>query len=201
MGVDSLFMARVPAAWTKVSQLIAPNMGVWFLNILKRAEQFTTWLRNGRPLCFWLTGFFNPTGFLTANRQEVCRKHNKDGWALDDVIDYSEVLRHEREEVRKAPEEGVYRDGLFLDNAKWDKGKDKLCDSDPQVLFSPLPVLWITGTLASALKGDKNTYYTCPIYKAPKRTGLNFISSVDLRTEDAASKWTLRGVALMTTTE
>jgi len=200
-ALDSLFVARVPAAWTKVSQLIAPNMGVWFLNILKRAEQFTTWLRNGRPLCFWLTGFFNPNGFLTANRQEVCRKHTKDGWALDDVINYSEVMRQEREEVRKGPDEGVYLYGLYLDNAKWDKPKDKLCDSDPKILFAPLPVLWITGTQASALKGDKNVYYTCPIYKAPKRTGLNFISSVDLRTEDAPSKWVLRGVALMTTTE
>ena len=74
-----------------------------------------------------------------------------------------------------------------------------LCVS--KVLFAPLPVLWITGTLASASKGDKNIYYTCPTYKAPRRTGLNYITAVDLRTEDSASKWTLRGVALLTTTE
>merc|ERR1711988_1032105 len=84
----------------KVSQLVAPNMGVWFVNILNRAELFTNWLRNGRPNTFWLTGFFNPTGFLTANRQEVCRKHSKDNWALDDVINYSEVLKKERDEVK-----------------------------------------------------------------------------------------------------
>jgi len=200
-ALDSLFLARVPALWTKVSQLVAPNMGVWFANILKRAEQDTGWLRNGRPLCVWLTGFFNPTGFLTANRQEVCRKHAKDNWALDDVIDYSEVTKMERDEVRKQPDEGIYLYGLFLDAAKWDKPKDRLADSDPKVLFAPLPVLWITGTQASALKGDKNVYYKCPIYKAPKRTGLNFISSVDLRTDETAAKWTLRGVALMTTVD
>lgn len=39
------------------------------------------------------------------------------------------------------------------------------------------------------------------MYKAPKRTGLNFITSVDLKTEDAPSKWVLRGVALLTTTD
>jgi len=200
-ALDALFMARVPPLWTKVSQLIAPNMGVWFANILKRAEQNTNWLRSGRPFCFWLTGFFNPTGFLTANRQEVCRKHTKDSWALDDVVDSSEVLRQEREEVRKGPEEGIYIYGLFLDGAKWDKTKDKLVDSDPKVLFAALPVLWITGALASASKGDKNIYYTCPVYKAPKRTGLNFITAVDLRSEDAPSKWILRGVALLTTTD
>ena len=132
-ALDALFMARVPATWTKVSQLVAPNMGVWFVNILTRAEQFTNWLRNGRPSSFWLTGFFNPTGFLTANRQEVCRKHSKDGWALDDVIDASEVLRQERDEVKKGPEEGIYIYGLYLDCAKWDKEKNRLADSDPKV--------------------------------------------------------------------
>ena len=132
-ALDALFMARVPATWTKVSQLVAPNMGVWFVNILTRAEQFTNWLRSGRPSSFWLTGFFNPTGFLTANRQEVCRKHSKDGWALDDVIDASEVLRQERDEVKKGPEEGIYIYGLYLDCAKWDKEKNRLADSDPKV--------------------------------------------------------------------
>ena len=217
-------------------------MGVWFVNILTRAEQFTNWLRNGRPNTFWLTGFFNPTGFLTANRQEVCRKHSKDNWALDDVVNGFEVLKQEREEVKKGPDEGIYIYGLFLDCAKWEKAKDRLADSDPkarctpplppprpnrrhiphlpylcscfppvkllsahhtarpwQVLFAPLPVLWITGCLSSAFKGDKNVYYSCPTYKAPRRTGLNYITSVELRTEDAPSKWVLRGVALLAT--
>jgi dynein heavy chain len=206
-ALDALFMARVPAAWVKVSQLVAPNMGVWFVNMLNRAEQFTNWLRNGRPNTFWLTGFFNPTGFLTANRQEVCRKHSRDGWALDDVVNSSEVLKQEREEVKKGPEEGIYIYGLYLDCAKWDKERGKLADMDPKVLFAPLPVLWITGVLESSGKGDnklpklptRKGFYTCPTYKAPKRTGLNFITPVDLRTEDPAMKWVLRGVALMTT--
>jgi hypothetical protein len=38
---------------------------------------------------------------LTANRQEVCRKHAKDNWALDDMVDSSEVLKHVR--ARSAP--------------------------------------------------------------------------------------------------
>merc|ERR1719482_2686938 len=140
-ALDALFMARVPPVWTKVSVLIAPNMGVWWLNILNRAEQFTSWLRNGRPSCFWLTGFFNPTGFLTANRQEVCRKHNKEGWALDDVVNLTKVVNMEKEEVRKGPDEGVYIYGLFLDGCRWDKPGNKLADSVPKVLFAPLPVL------------------------------------------------------------
>ena len=41
--------------------------------------------------------------------------------------------------------------------------------------------------------------YKCPCYKNPKRTGLNFIFPVSLRTEDPPSKWVLRGVCLLTT--
>ena len=54
-------------------------------------------------------------------------------------------------------------------------------------------------TVWRSLKGDKNIYYTCPTYKAPKRTGLNYISSFEMRTDESAMKWTLRGVCLLTT--
>merc|ERR1719446_1853869 len=143
---DAMFMARVPPAWTKVSALIAPNMGVWFGNILKRAEQPTGWLKNGRPFCFWLTGFFNASGFLTANRQEVCRKHSRDGWALDDVVSTFDVLKQDRDDVKHGPSEGIYIYGLFLDGSKWDRGKGVLTDSDPKVIYAPLPVLHIAAT-------------------------------------------------------
>ena len=81
-----------------------------------------------------------------------------------------------------------------------DKHANKLIDSEPKVRFAQLPVLWITGTLASA-GASKTAYYTCPCYKAPRRTGLNFVTSVDLRVEENPSKWVLRGVALLTSTE
>ena len=83
---------------------------------------------------------------------------------------------------------------------RWDKHANKLIDSEPKVRFAQLPVLWITGTLASA-GASKTAYYTCPCYKAPRRTGLNFVTSVDLRVEENPSKWVLRGVALLTSTE
>ena len=121
---------------------------------------------------------------------------------MDDVINFSRGLPTERDDVKKPPEEGVYLHGLFLDGAKWDKHRGSLVDSDPKMLFTLLPVLWVSGTLALELKGDQNTHYTCPVYKSPKRTGLNFITSVNLRTEgDEPSKWVLRGVALLTSTD
>lgn len=40
--------------------------------------------------------------------------------------------------------------------------------------------------------------FDAPIYKVRRRTGLNYIASFPLRTDEvAASKWILRGVALL----
>ena len=50
----------------------SPNMGVWFQDVIKTHDQLQSWLDRDRPRQYWLTGFFNPQGFLTAVRQEVC---------------------------------------------------------------------------------------------------------------------------------
>jgi dynein heavy chain len=81
-ALDSLYDAVVPTSWTKISWQSA-TIGLWYSEFLTRAQQFHTWLQEGRPLVFWLPGFFNPQGFLTAIRQEITRAHS--GWALDGV--------------------------------------------------------------------------------------------------------------------
>ena len=75
--LDSLYDARPPPRWVKISW-VSPTSGLWMTSFLERVEQLTVWLTKGRPPAFWLTGFFNPNGFLTATMQEVARKHQ--GW-------------------------------------------------------------------------------------------------------------------------
>uniref|UniRef100_A0A061RL16 Flagellar outer dynein arm heavy chain gamma n=1 Tax=Tetraselmis sp. GSL018 TaxID=582737 RepID=A0A061RL16_9CHLO len=196
-ALDSLFNAKIPALWLKKSWEAA-TLGNWFSGLLQRYDQLHKWLNNGRPKAYWLTGFFNPQGFLTAMKQEVCRKHAvTDKWALDDVVMTSEVTHppKDAENLKDTPNEGVYVYGLYLDGCAWSGRENRLVDSEPKKLFHPLPVLYVTGVQAKDRK--RSGVYEAPTYRVKKRTGLNFITTFPLRTEDDKSKWILRGVALL----
>ncbi|NXD72858.1 DYH8 protein, partial [Eolophus roseicapillus] len=138
--LDNMFDARIPQGWKRVSW-DSSTLGFWFTELLERNTQFSTWIFGGRPNVFWMTGFFNPQGFLTAVRQEATRAHK--GWALDTVTIHNEVLKQNKEEITAPPSEGVYVYGLYLEGAGWDKRNSKLIESTPKILFIQLPVLHI----------------------------------------------------------
>lgn len=67
-SLDSMYDARIPDKWLKISWESA-TLGFWYTELLERDHQFRQWCNHGRPRVFWMTGFFNPQGFLTAMRQ------------------------------------------------------------------------------------------------------------------------------------
>jgi len=139
-----MYDAKVPMNWRKISWQSA-TLGFWFTDLLERNNQFSKWINKGRPSSFWMTGFFNAQGFLTAMRQEVTRAHK--GWALDSVAVHNDVLKQTKEEVGGAsPQEGVYVYGLFMEGAGWDKNQSKIVESSPKVLYAPMPVVHIFAT-------------------------------------------------------
>jgi dynein heavy chain len=175
--LDSMFDARTPFYWENTLtgdefSWRLPTLGLWFSSLLNRDNQYRQWLNNGRPNSFWLTGFFNPNGCLTAMKQEVTRKHKAEKWALNDVIYHSEVTKYDSpESIKSPPDEGIYIHGLSLDGAAWSKAEATLIESAPKTLFAPLPVIWITGNHFKAeeksrkeMFGSKGPY-ECPVYK------------------------------------
>ena len=76
--ITSIFDFRVPRKWmydpvgAEISWLL-PNLSYWIKGLVNRQFQLANWLKNDRLPSYWLTGFFNPQGFLTAMKQEVTR--------------------------------------------------------------------------------------------------------------------------------
>ncbi|XP_060776773.1 dynein axonemal heavy chain 5-like [Neoarius graeffei] len=190
-ALDCMYDARVPANWEKVSWA-SSTLGFWFTELLERNRQFQVWIFEGRPKCFWMTGFFNPQGFLTAMRQEITRAHK--GWALDRMVLCNEVTKWMKDDITEPPKEGVYIYGLYLDGAGWDRRNCRLTDSKPKVLFEIIPVIRMYAE-NNVVKDPR--FYSCPIYKKPVRTDLNFIAAVDLKTAQPPEYWILQSVALL----
>ena len=211
-SINAIFDARVPKSWLyspagdELSWL-APNLGIWFGGLLLRDTQYRNWLGHGRPHSYWLAGFFNPQGFLTAVQQEITRAHKNENWALDSVVLHSEVTDiSNSDNVKHGPKEGVYIHGLYMDGAAWSNGS--IIESEPKKLFSLLPVMVVTAITKAAKKavssgGDYGPYggYECPIYKYPQRTDRYLIFTAMLPTQDMKPlHWILRGVALLCAT-
>ena len=208
-AINSLYDARPPPRWVKISWVSATS-GSWFVSFSSRVEQLTSWLMSGKPHSFWMTGFFNPSGFITATLQMVARAHT--GWALDEVVAKTEVHRSDHSDLRAPPDEGVFVHGLWLDGCGWDRKKVCMVDQAPKILFYELPVLHITGMLEKEYKSgwgfeaenapkiDMN-FYSSPLYMYARRcTGAlgTYISQINLNAGgEPPSKWCLRGVCLL----
>ncbi|XP_033755107.1 LOW QUALITY PROTEIN: dynein heavy chain 5, axonemal-like [Pecten maximus] len=195
-ALDSMYDARIPKLWQKISW-DSSTLGFWFTELIDRNTQFHTWCFEGRPNTFWMTGFFNAQGFLTAMRQEVTRAHK--GWALDSVILHNDVTRYSRDDITTPPSEGVYVYGLFLEGAGWERRGCRLIEPKPKILFETMPVIHIYAINSTG--GQDSRMYSCPIYKKPRRTDLTYIAAVNLKTNQIPDHWILRGVALLCDTK
>jgi len=200
-SLDALANAKAPPLWLK-GAWFSPSSGIWFASLLSRAKQWSDWISTGRPKSYWLPGFTNGPGFLTAGRQEVTRAHA--GWALDAVAVWTEVTKFEPEDVKEPPAEGVYVHGMFLDGCGWSKKDSKLVEAPAKVLYVPLPCMWVNAVQKATKKLDY-LVYDCPVYerKDARKRGMtaaqpNFVFCPEIRTEEQPAKWVLRGVCLIT---
>ncbi|CBJ31040.1 dynein heavy chain [Ectocarpus siliculosus] len=163
---NSMFDQAVPAVWQSKGYPSLKPLGPWYQDLLDRLGFMTSWVDNGIPPVFWISGFFFPQGFLTAGQQNFARKH-------DVPIDSTTFAFHFKDEPRTAlstPEDGLFIHGLFLEGACWDKSMRTLVDPRPKELFSPMPVVHLLP------EQDRETpqtgIYRCPVYKILTRTGV-----------------------------
>ncbi|CAD7937238.1 unnamed protein product [Amoebophrya sp. A120] len=211
--LNSVFDAKVPGRWThdpsgaEISWL-SPSIGTWYTGLVERHSLLYNWLENGRGFMksYWLTGFTNAQGFLTGVRQEVTRQHKKDQWALDDVMNHTEVQTYDPEKAKDVPEEGQHFHGLFMEGSRWNRQEGKIDESEPKKLFTNMPVIYLTAVTIKEKKALAGMYgsvtpYNCAVYKYPKRNDRYLIFRLLLKTDIHASHWKLRGTCLLAQTE
>jgi len=215
-AVFAIYNGKPPRHWyvDASGQEIAwsvPSLASWMRGLRDRNTQLNDWLFKRRPGSFWLTGFFNPTGFLTAMKQEVTRRNRangKQGWSLEDVRLAAEVVVPVANQPLQQPsEDGVFIHGLCIEGCAYDREHYCLKNYDTKKLHQELTLEMRAVTSAEEKQLFTNTdsvrFYTCPLYTKPRRGTENYICDVKLPTKPphAPDYWTMRGVALLCSTE
>jgi dynein heavy chain len=107
-------------------------------------------------------------------------------------------MKQMKEDITAPPAEGVYINGLFIEGAGWDRKNIRMTEAQPKVNFQSMPVILISA-VNSVDEGDSKLY-KCPVYKRPRRTDLNYIFDVELKTVQNPDYWVMRAIALLCST-
>jgi len=196
----SLLNNQVPELWEKVAYPSLKPLASWVKDLHQRIAFMTDWLANGKPNCFWLSGFFFPQGFMTGVLQSHARKYRIPIDTLSFAFHVTQFK--EAKDVERPPEDGVYIHGLQLDGARWDEKQQVIDDAKLGELFYTMPVIHFLPT-QDYQRNPK--HYACPVYKTSVRAGVlsttgqstNFVLEVHLPTLKSPDYWVLQGTALL----
>lgn len=194
---QALYNGQLPAMWSSKSYPSLKPLAGYVQDLLRRLDFFTTWMNNGPPTVFWLSGFYFTQSFLTGAMQNFARKYVI---PIDTCIFEFKVMSgtdHSR------PEDGVLINGLFMEGARWDEEADQMGESKKKELYYEMPVMHLIPMEMS--KVPDYPHYRVPVYKTTARRGTlsttghstNFVMAFKLKSDREESHWVLRGVALI----
>lgn len=201
---NSMVNGAVPDIWHKAAYPSLKPLGSWVNDLMRRFEMFDNWIENGSPGVYWISGFYFTQAFLTGTRQNYARKYTI---PIDEIVWDFAVLKQSRDAARMSKaEDGAYVNGFFLQGCGYDDDAVELCESEPKVLFIPMPILHIIPV--QNVKFVEKHVYKCPSYKTSERRGMlsttghstNFVVMAHLPINEKHSQahWIKRGVAMLT---
>ena len=118
-----LFDNQVPGMWSKVAYPSLKPLGSWVKDLIERCKFIQSWVDNGSPAVYWISGFFFPQAFITGTLQNYARKVQISIHTIS--FDFA-VLPGELdawEKIEQKPDDGCYIRGLYLESAIWDTEK------------------------------------------------------------------------------
>ena len=147
-----------------------------------RLQMVLDWIDHGIPEVFWISGFYFPQAFLTGSLQNYARKMQ---YPID-TVSFEFIVRKEKWQDLKKPENGVYIRGLYLEGARFCLEEESVTDSLPKQLYTDLPVLHLHPV--QHREAPTSSVYLCPVYKILSRRGVlsttghstNFIMWIEL---------------------
>lgn len=136
--LDSMYIrilnGQVPKNWEKVAYLSLKPLSSWYADLIERVAFMDSWLKDGQPNAFWISGFFFPQGFMTGCLQTHARQYKI---AIDKLsFSFQVLLEEEPSEIEEAPEDGVLIYGLYMDGARWDREKQMINDQYPAEMYN-----------------------------------------------------------------
>lgn len=197
---NSLYNNQVPKMWANKGFLSLKPLSSWFQDLQERITFLSSWIVNGTPKVFWVSGFFFPQAFFTGTLQNYARKHVI---AIDRLGFNFRVLDNlNLEDIKDKPQDGCYVYGLWLEGARWDKINHQLAPSNPKELYTPMPIIHFV-PVCDRVEPETGVY-VCPVYKVLSRAGTlsttghstNFVLYVELPTNVSQNVWTKAGVAM-----
>ncbi|KAM4740185.1 dynein axonemal heavy chain 1 [Anableps anableps] len=196
----NFFNNTVPDMWEAKAYPSMKPLASWVSDLLQRISFIQGWISEGFPPVFWISGFFSPQAFLAGTLQNYARSF---GTAIETVEFDVKVLVKPVSEITEIPNTGCYIHGLFLEGAGWNNEANQLTESSLMELHTQMPVIWLIPD--ANRKPPSSRVYLCPVYKTPNRAdnqsttrvSNNYVTSLELPTDQCQSHWIKRGVALI----
>lgn len=161
-------MLQVPDLWAGKAYPSLKPLSAWMADLIERVKFINTWIREGVPTVFWISGFFFPQAFLTGTLQNFARKYQ---YPIDTVsFDFVCMDNKDYKSITKQPDDGCYIRGLYLEGARWDYERHVVTESRPKELYTELPIMWLKPQ--QFRKKPTSGIYECPVYKTLLRAGM-----------------------------
>jgi len=199
---DALQLNRVAEMWRELAYPSLKPLGMWFADLLKRADQLVHWTgaQNGLLLSTWISGLFNPMAFLTAVMQVTARDRAMPLDFMTNRVTFLNIM--DPADYLGAPATGVYVHGLFLEGASWEEGKGDeegyITASKMKELHTQMPVVNVFSVLGEEMSWEG--MYRCPVFMTAER-GATYVTMVNVHMDrdDDERVWVLAGAALVLT--